>query len=266
MRCSRSITSGGEFNRSCLGIAAKVGDGDEQVERLVAGQQRTAMRPRFHRVEGVEQEAGEGRRRRTAARSHLARTNRASLARTSARWAGSTVSSTAADRDDIIQAIGTATFLAKRETALTSGSSSRSTSAEFEPQVGERVERPAAGNGMGEEDGVDPACARPGHDVDENAQVDLGLLGDTAQQLVIDALAAVARRLARVEGAARPGEAPHLLGDAVHVDGEADPAVADQRDPKLLLPHRAGKWQEAASMSSDARNLLDAPVIQLRSS
>ena len=33
------------------------------------------------------------------------------------------------------------------------------------------------------------------------------------------------------------GEPPDLLGDAVHIDGEADAPIADQSEAKLLLPH-----------------------------
>ena len=41
------------------------------------------------------------------------------------------------------------------------------------------------------------------------------------------------------------GEPPDLLGDAVHVDGEADAAIADQGDPQLLLPHAAKRGRKA---------------------
>ena len=36
------------------------------------------------------------------------------------------------------------------------------------------------------------------------------------------------------------GKVPYLLGHPVHVDGEADAAVADQCQPKLFFPH---DWQ-----------------------
>ena len=36
-----------------LGIAVEIGDGDEQVERLVVGQQGIALRPLLHRLERV---------------------------------------------------------------------------------------------------------------------------------------------------------------------------------------------------------------------
>ena len=42
------------------------------------------------------------------------------------------------------------------------------------------------------------------------------------------------------KGAAGADQPPHLLGDAVHVDRQADPAIADQRQPQFLLPH--GRW------------------------
>ncbi len=63
---------------------------------------------------------------------------------------------------------------------------------------------------------------------------------DLAEQFVIDRLGPAGGRFGGMQPAARLRGFPHLLGDPVHVDGEADPAIANQRNPKFLLPHRAG--------------------------
>src|SRR3546814_7434815 len=44
-----------------FGMAAKIGDGHEQIERLAVGQQARADRRRRHRGERIEQHAGEAR-------------------------------------------------------------------------------------------------------------------------------------------------------------------------------------------------------------
>ena len=75
------------------------------------------------------------------------------------------------------------------------------------------------------------------HDLSSGGrQVVFGL--DRLQQVAVDALNPFGSRIACMEGPARAGELPDFLGDAVHVDGQADPAVADERDPQFLLPHR----------------------------
>ena len=40
-----------------------------------------------------------------------------------------------------------------------------------------------------------------------------------------------------MKGAAGAGEPPDLLGDAVHVHGEADSPVTDEGEPKFFLTH-----------------------------
>src|SRR5690606_14241955 len=81
------------------------------------------------------------------------------------------------------------------------------------------------------------------------------------------ALAAAFRRFAVARGTAGAGEAPDLLGDAVHVDREADPAIADQRQPQFpLMPrHQArstvaqmGRWSDA--VRADALSCTPASV------
>ena len=63
-RCSVSITSGGRVEPQLLGIAVEIGDGDEQVERLIVGQQRRRPSARSSiAVERVEEQVGQRRRR-----------------------------------------------------------------------------------------------------------------------------------------------------------------------------------------------------------
>ena len=49
---------------------------------------------------------------------------------------------------------------------------------------------------------------------------------------------------------------PQFLGDAVHVDRQADPAIADQRDPELLLPHRSPSAALALQWQLRSTNVL----------
>jgi hypothetical protein len=109
-----------------------------------------------------------------------------------------------------------------------------------QPQIGERLQALARGDRLREEDAVDPARRRAGDDVGEDAQLDPGERLDLFDQRGIDRLAATRRRVAGMKGAAGADQMPHLLGDAVHIDREADPAVADQREPQFLLAHQAG--------------------------
>ena len=72
--------------------------------------------------------------------------------------------------------------------------------------------------------------------------VEAAPIGNRTKKLQIDAFAAFARAriiTAAMIGAACLGDPPDLLGDSVHVDREADSAVADQGDPEFLFPHRS---------------------------
>ena len=69
---------------------------------------------------------------------------------------------------------------------------------------------------------------------------------DVRVRVLADIVAGGASAVIAFAGA---GEAPYLLGDAVHVDGKADPSVADQRQAKFLLPHR----EEPGSMNLRSR-------------
>ena len=78
---------------------------------------------------------------------------------------------------------------------------------------------------------VDAACTGAGDDVGHDAQADAALRLDRAEQCAVDRLAAAARLRIVMIGAAGAGQPPHFLGDAMHVDGQADAAIADQREP-----------------------------------
>ncbi len=64
------------------------------------------------------------------------------------------------------------------------------------------------------------------------------MLLDLLQQRMIDRLAAGGGGLVGVKRLAGAGEPPDLLGDAMHVHREADPAVANQSETQFLLAHQ----------------------------
>ena len=86
---------------------------------------------------------------------------------------------------------------------------------------------------------VDPACAGPGDNVGHNPQPQPVILLDPLEQVEIDSLRAGAAILAGQKVAARAGELPQLLGDAMHIDRKADPAVANECNSQFFLAHRS---------------------------
>ena len=82
-----------------------------------------------------------------------------------------------------------------------------------------------------EEHGIDPASARAAHDVGNDPETKLAIIFDGSEQIDIDLVHAAVGPLARMEIAARPGKVPQLARNAVHVDRQAYPAIADERDP-----------------------------------
>src|SRR5690606_11207833 len=92
-------------------------------------------------------------------------------------------------------------------------------------------------------------------DVGKDAQLDIAMLRDRGEQVAIDA-ARPGDRLAVVKGARGRGEPPYLLGDAVHVNGEADAAIANQGEAQFLFPHDqrdSGVWWAASPLAVDLR-------------
>ena len=108
----------------------------------------------------------------------------------------------------------------------------------FEPEIGERVQRLAGMHRLSQKDRIDAARARPGQDIGKDAQLQASMVGNMIQKAAIDSRAATRTGPGRIGIAARAGEMPQFLGDAVHVDRQAHPAIADQRNPEFLLTHR----------------------------
>ena len=107
----------------------------------------------------------------------------------------------------------------------------------IEPQLRQRFDALSGGDRLGEEDAVQPACAGPGDDIDQHAQSQPGIVLYLLQQGAVYRLAALGRRAIAEKRLARLGKPPDLLRDAVHVDGEADAAIADQSEAQFLLAH-----------------------------
>ncbi len=123
-------------------------------------------------------------------------------------------------------AIGTAQNFVIADSGRASGSSRLSTSASFSHNsVSGSSDMPVAS--AREEDAVDPARACPRDDIGQHAQPHAAMSGDRREQVAIDAARPV-DRIAVVKGARRRRKPPDLLGDPVHIDGEADAAVANQ--------------------------------------
>ena len=168
-----------------LGIAVEVGDGDEQVERLVIGQQRRALRPLLHRVERVEQEVGElgpAEGRREPGRAHEIGELGLDLGAVG-RLDG------LVDRAGALgqrPGDGNGGELGDARHRVAAGREQFVDVGRIEPQIGQRIERVAGGDGMAEEDRVDPARAGAGEDVDDDPDVGVGLRGDGVEQRGID--------------------------------------------------------------------------------
>src|SRR3546814_7769167 len=60
-------------------------------------------------------------------------------------------------------------------------------------------------------------------------------------------------RLSVVKGARRRGQPPHLLGDAVHIDRQADAAVANQGETQFLFTHRRPDSRSPGAMARVSR-------------
>ena len=108
----------------------------------------------------------------------------------------------------------------------------------LQPQIGQRIEALPGMDRLRQEHPVDPACRCPGDDIGQDPQLERVEIADALQQLEVDRLGTAMRPFAAVERAAGAGELPQLLGHPVHIDRQANPAIADQRDPEFLLPHR----------------------------
>ncbi len=225
-----------------FGVAVEVGDGHEQVERQAGRDQRRSRGQGGHRGERVEDVAREVRARE--GRLEPAAADQA------AEFAPHLV---AHGRLDLLEQLGVA---AAREPDQRLGidfapaRGGRGVGVEQaidvglgQPEFGQRAEILAGRDRVREEDRVDAARRRAREDIDDD--LELLRVADAGEQIVVDALAVGQRfRLLIMEGAAGAHQFPNLLADAVHVDGEADPAVAHQRQPQFLLAHgKAFAWR-----------------------
>ena len=219
---------GRRIEPQALGMTAKIGDRDEQVERLASRQQPLSPRRFGHHVQSVEdhvQQPLAPERRLEPARSDEAQQFGLHLL-------ALVGIDRAIDRDAFLGShprdrrgpeFGHARF------GRLIGVEQRIGVGIVQPHVGQRLERLSGGDRLRQEHAVDPARAGARDDVDQNAQANAGLVFDILKQSAIDALAAGCRRIAIGKRAAGGSEPPDFLGDAVHIDGQADPAVADQR-------------------------------------
>ena len=108
----------------------------------------------------------------------------------------------------------------------------------FQPQFGQRFQRLPGMDRLRKEHAVDAARAGPGDDVGKDAQFERMGFFEMAQQPVVDRLrAACGNRLPVPVQLAGADRLPHLFRHPMHVDGQADAAVTDERDPQFLLPH-----------------------------
>ena len=172
-----------------LGIAMEVGDRHEQVERLIIGEQGIALRPLRHRLERVEDQVGErgaAERRREPGRAHEIGELRLDLGAVlgidglvdRARAGGERPGDRHRAR------------LGEPAHRAAAGGEQRIDIRGVQPELGQRIDRLAGGDGVAEEDGVDAAGAGAGEDVDEDAQIHVRVGGDGAEQARIDVVAA----------------------------------------------------------------------------
>ena len=233
----RLLDPGGGVQRDRLGMALEVGGGDEQVQRVAGGQQGSRPGRAGHGVKRVGDQAGKSDS--AERRVEPAGTDQAGqLGPHFGPGFGRD-----AFRHDIARAL-------QREPDQRSSPELGKAPARFgrrieqhvdiglvQPQARQRLERLSRMDRLGQEHAVDPARAGPGDDVGQDPQAQPVPGFEMLEQGAVDALAVFGLRLTGVVGTAGAGELPQLLGHPVHVDRQADSAVADQRDPQFLLPH-----------------------------
>ena len=224
---------GRRIERQPFGMPAKIGDGDEQIERLAVGQQPRFARRGGHRVERVED----------LAREKLAPEWRLEPARADEMRQLGADFLTRAGLDRRIDRVAPRRHPRERErpdlgktmARRLFGVDQRFDIRRIEPQIGQRLEALSGADRLREEDAVDAtgACARD--NIDEDAQFEAGFGFDFLEQRAVYALAAAGGSAACVKRPTGAGEPPDFLGNAVHVDGQADPAIADECQPEFLL-------------------------------
>ena len=219
------------------GIALEVSGGDKQVERVARRQQRRAGLARGHGVERFGQQARKTRpaeRRFEPARPDEARQLVAHFGPGFPGHAG---------RDGIALA-GQQPAHQRRRPELGEtrpwprvGIEQNIDIGVIEPELRQRLQRLAGVDRLGEENPVDPAgaCARDNVGQHSDPQPLAGL--DHAQEPAVDRRSGTALGVSGEKSPARPRQLPDLLGHPVHIDRQADAAVADKRDAEFLLAH-----------------------------
>ena len=221
-------------------MPVEIGHGHKQIERLACRQQPRTHGARIHRLARIEQQPGElmaAKGRRKPACAHEA----GQLARYLLARFG---------RHRLLDRHG---FLAQQRP----GDGFRPNLAEpvygpcilgqqlvdirhFQPHVGQRIERAPGDDGLGKENAVDAARAGAGHNIADHPQPQLSLVFYPVQQIEIHLLGARGLLLAIGMGAAGAQQPPDLFQRAMHVDRQADSAIADHGQPKFLFPHGHG--------------------------
>ena len=215
----------------------KIGDGDEQVERMAVRQQHRPALAGRHRVEGVEDQRRENLpakgRFEPAGADEAGQFHPHFLARVRRDRALHRIAGPPRRhpdqrrRPEFCERAGRAGV--GIEQAVDIGI--------VEPQVGQRLQRLAGLDRLRQKDAIDAAGAGPGDNVRQHAQPHPAGFLHIGKQLVIDGLAACLRLHAVMIGAAGARQPPYLLGDAMHVNGQADAAIADQPKPEFPLLH-----------------------------
>ena len=218
-------------------IAVKVGRGDIEVERMAGRQQRRFHRARSHGREGAFEHAREAEARERRFEPPAANQVRHLAFDLGLRFGGHRIGQIAAGPAEQPGGEGLRPHLRKPPFEARCRVDQFVDIGQFEPQVGQRFERLARMDRLREEHGIDPARARAAHDIGEHAQAQVMFVGDPLEQRAIDRFHAAAGGPLRVEIATGAGQLPQLARHAMHIDGQAHSAVADQRYPQFLLTH-----------------------------
>ena len=227
-------------------MTMKIRGRDRQVEWVSGGQERFAARCAGHRVQRIGQQAGKtdpGEWRLEPPTAHEA----AQLAsHVLTHFGGHAFGDPASgSRQNHFDERGCPEFR-RRSPAAGSRIQQPVDVRIFQPQIGKRFERLPGVNCLREENSIDPACACAGNDVGKKPQLWPARVVNIGQQVVVDMFAIATVRCAGMKSTAGARELPQLLGDAMHIYGKADPAVAHKSDAKLLLTH-APAWPEGAA-------------------
>ena len=108
----------------------------------------------------------------------------------------------------------------------------------LEPELGQGFQAAPRIYRLRQEHGIDPTRTCPGDDIGEHPQAQAMVALNAGKQCAIDSFYADRSLFDfRMEGAAGTGELPDLFCDAMHIDRQADPSIANQRYPEFFLPH-----------------------------